>query len=53
VAALADIPHHRLLIGSGGRMRREGLAHRLMGDLGRLLSGPAGGCLNQPLLDRQ
>ena len=43
VAALADIPDHGPLIRSGGWMRSQGLAHRLVGDPSRLLLGPAGG----------
>jgi hypothetical protein len=52
-AALAQVPDHRLLIDSRGRVGRQGLAHRLMGDGGRLLARPAGGAPDQPLLDRQ
>jgi hypothetical protein len=53
VAALAQVADHRLLVLAGRRMRRQGLADRLMGDPGGLLSGPVGGADNQPLLDRQ
>jgi hypothetical protein len=42
-AALANITHHRLLIGSSGWMGGQGVAHRLMGGDGRLLTRPAGG----------
>jgi hypothetical protein len=52
LAALADIPHHCLLVLTGGGMGGQGLADRLMGDLGRLLPGPAGGRGDQSLLDR-
>jgi len=53
LAALAQVADHPLLIPSGGRMRRQGLAHRRMGRHGRLLAGSAGGRGDQPLLDRQ
>jgi hypothetical protein len=53
VAALADIPHHRLLIWPGAGMGGQGLADRLMGSPSRLLLGPAGGCRDQPLFDGQ
>ena len=53
LAALAQVADHRLLIRSGGGMRGQGLAHRLMGGHGRLLARPAGGARDQPLLDRQ
>jgi hypothetical protein len=43
LAALADIPDHRLLVWSGGGMRRQGLAYHPVGDPGRLLLRPAGG----------
>jgi hypothetical protein len=41
LAALTQIADHRLLVGSGGRMRGQGLPHRLMGDPARLLAHPA------------
>jgi hypothetical protein len=53
LAALAQVVHHRLLIRPGSRVRGQGLAHRLMGDHGRVLLGPAGSGGDQPLLDRQ
>ena len=53
LAALAQVPDHRLLIRPGGRMGGQGLAHRLMGGHGRLLARPAGGAGDQPLLDGQ
>jgi hypothetical protein len=51
LATLTQIPDHRLLIRPGGRMRRQGVAHRLMRDLRRLLAGSTGGASDQPLLD--
>jgi hypothetical protein len=51
LTALADIADHRLLISSGGRMRSQRVAYRLMRSHGRLLVGPAGGAGDQPLLD--
>jgi hypothetical protein len=53
LAALAQIPDHRLLVRSGGRMGGQGVAHGLMGNHSRLLIGPAGHPLDQPLLDRE
>jgi hypothetical protein len=53
LAALAQVPHHRLLVRSGGRMRGQGVAHGLMGSHSRLLIGPTGHPLDQPLLDRE
>jgi hypothetical protein len=52
-AALAQVPDHGLLVGAGGGVCRQGLAHRLMGGNGRLLARPAGGAGDQSLLDRQ
>jgi hypothetical protein len=53
LAALAQVTDHGLLIDSCGRVRGQGLAHRLMGSHGGLLGRPAGGGLDQLLLDRQ
>ncbi|HSO53134.1 MAG TPA: hypothetical protein VL330_10365, partial [Actinomycetes bacterium] len=53
MAALAQIPDHRLLVRSGGRMRSQSMTHRLMGGDGRLFTCPAGDALDQPLLDRE
>ena len=53
MAALAQVPDHRLLVRPGGGMGGQGLAHRLMGGDGRLLARPAGGAGDQPLLDRE
>ena len=52
-AALAQVADHRPLIGSCGREGGQSIAYRLVGDPGRLLSRPAGGACDQPLLDRQ
>jgi hypothetical protein len=53
LAALAQISDHRLLVAAGGRMCRQGLAHRLVRGDSRLLVRPASGAGDQPLLDRQ
>jgi hypothetical protein len=53
LAALAQVPDHRLLILASGRMGGQGIAHRLMGSHSRLLIRPAGHPLDQPLLDRE
>jgi hypothetical protein len=53
VAALAQVADHRLLVGAGGHVGGQGLPHRLMGNPGRLALRPAGGALDQPLLDGQ
>jgi hypothetical protein len=53
LAALAQVADHGLLVGADGRMGGQGLPHRLMGDPGRLIPGPAGGAGDQPLLDCQ
>jgi hypothetical protein len=52
-AALAQVTDHRLLIGPRGRVRRQGIAHRLMRDERRLLARPVSGAPDQLLLDRQ
>jgi len=51
LAALAQVPDHRLLIRSSGRVRRQGLAHHLMRDHGCLLARPGSGGRDQLLLD--
>jgi hypothetical protein len=51
LAALTDIPDHRLLVCPGGRMRRQSIADRLVGDPRRLLPGPTGSGDDQLLLD--
>jgi hypothetical protein len=51
LTALAVVPDHGLLIGAGGGMGGQGLAHRLMGGDGGLFARPAGGAGDQPLLD--
>jgi hypothetical protein len=53
LAALAQIPDHRLLIAAAGGMGGQGLTHGRMGGNGGVLAGSAGGALNQPLLDGQ
>jgi hypothetical protein len=53
LAALVQVPDHRLLILASGRMGGQGIVHGLMGDDRRLFVCPAGRGLDQPLLDRQ
>jgi len=53
LAALAQIAHHGLLIGACGRVGGQGIAHRLMGDHGRVLVRVAGGAGHSSMLDRQ
>jgi hypothetical protein len=53
LAALAHIPHHRLLIRPSTGMGGQRVAHHLMGGHRRLLPRSAGGPGDQPLLDRQ
>jgi hypothetical protein len=53
MAALAQVPDHRLLVLAGGRMGGQGLAHRLVGGDRRLFTCPAGGARDQPLLHGQ
>jgi hypothetical protein len=51
LAALAQVADHRLLIGAGGRVGGQGIAHGLVGGHGRLLASPFGGGRDQPLFD--
>jgi hypothetical protein len=53
LAALAQIPHHGLLIRSGGGMSGQRIPHRFMGGDRRLFARPAGGAGDQSLFDRQ
>jgi hypothetical protein len=53
LAALAQIPDHRPLIRTGGRVRRQGVPHRLMGGHGGLFVHAVGGAGDQPLLHGQ
>jgi hypothetical protein len=53
LAALAQIPHHRLLVGAGGGMRGQGLAHGFMGGDRGLFGRSAGGVGHQLPFDGQ
>jgi hypothetical protein len=51
LAALADITHHRLLVGAGSWVRGQRIPYRLVGGHGRQLARPTGARGDQPLFD--
>jgi hypothetical protein len=51
LAALANVPHHALLVGAGGRVGGQRGPYRVVGDDGGLLAGAVDRGGDQPLLD--